>query len=188
MRVIFDAPGLEQMPEKLKQIKSGIDTARERAKNKAVRGMKTDAIKGSLALYFTKRAKVAPRIRVVLNRSMIDSTGRPLRSYYAKHRRNTRPGQKGGKPVFLRVMKSETGRHLASGNTRSAAFMATMPNGMTGIFRRNIASGKLQQVHSPGVVQMLGNPKVSAKILEGAVMRYHKELDRQIGRSLERVR
>lgn len=174
-----------------KDVKDAITTAHKRAADRAVRGMKTDALKEATSIYTAPRREIAKRIAVNTRDGHIRSRGRPFRSIHAKHRKNRRPGRRGGQPVFLKVKKKNSGDYLRKSG-RATGFIATMSNGSKGIFRRTgkfTSSGKeeLKQFYSPGVVNMLHNKKVREKIEKGAYMRYHKELEHQYGRMVKEV-
>jgi hypothetical protein len=122
-------------------------------------------------------------------------------------KKNTKPGKAGGKAVVSRVSKGEGGS-LDGKGSKSKAFIAKMKNNSIGIFNRtgkkasvltiaksfkhkNVSkywkrtfkkSGReiIQQLHGPGVVQMLRSPEISENIQTKATERFNKELDHQI--------
>ena len=131
---------------------------------------------------------------------------------YFKYRKNTRPGKKDGKGAFLQVERNSGGhKFTGTSSEHSKAFMATMPNGTTGLFRRTgvkldgkkTRTGKassgyirrastkkgrenIEQLHSPGVVQMLDNKVVRRSILTRGVEIFNDELTLQIEKELKK--
>ena len=170
----------------LQVVRNGAPRAVAQAMNRAADGMKADAMKEITATYAVKGSQAKVRSLIAVQKASethlsagIRSRGRPLRSFYYKHKANTSPGRRGGKSAFLQVKKAGGGGRLDGANGNSKAFMATMPNGMRGIFRRN-AKGKLIQVWSPGVVQMLDNEGVKAVVERNALKRFNANLDQRI--------
>lgn len=201
----------------LEKSKNSMPRAYVRAANRAVVGMKTDGLRSITDEYTAERKKVEKKIGVVKasmgNMSaFIYSKGRPLRSYYFKHRKNTNPGKIGGKSAFLQVKKKGSGYQFTGETSRySKVFVTTMPNGIPGLFRRtgkNVPANKvrvgksrsgynarthtlkgredIEQLYSPGAVQMLNNPEIRRQIKEGAIKRFYKEFDHQVTRELNR--
>ena len=197
--------GIDGIREVLSKARAGSSKAYARAANRAAQGMKTDALKGISKNYTAKRGKVAEKIFVKRATESdpsaeIYAKGRRVRSIYFKHRKNTRPGKRGGKPVFLQVKKGAGGLLSGSGGM-SKAFIANMPHAKgsaTSIVQRMLTSdGKTQKtgtgkdsmkaVFSPAIAQMLDHPEIKEAIRTGAVERFNKEFDHQLSRELQAV-
>ena len=182
----IDSRDLQRKIMFLQVVKNGAPRAISQAMNRTATGMKTDAMKEISGVYAVKGSQAKVRSLIAVQKASethltagIRSRGRPLRSFYYKHRANTNPGRRGGKSAFLQVKRAGGGGRLDGANGNSKAFMATMPNGMRGIFRRN-AKGKLLQVWSPGVVQMLANEGVRGPVERNALKRFNTNLDQRI--------
>ena len=195
--------GIDGISEVLSKTKASSSKAYVRAANRAAQGMKTDALRGVTKKYTAKRSKVAERVFVKRATegdpsAEIYAKGRRVRSIYFRHRKNTRPGKKGGKPVFLQVKKDGGGLLSGSGG-KSKAFIANMPHAKgsaRSIVQRVLkpdgrtqktGTGKdrLKAVFSPAIPQMLNHPEIKEAIQEGAVERFNKEFDHQLNRELQ---
>ena len=187
INIDIDSKDLQRKIMFLQVVRNGVPRATSQAMNRTAIGMKTDATKEIGGIYAVKKgnqAKVRSLIAVQKASEThlsagIRSRGRPLRSIYYKHRANTSPGRRGGKSAFLQVKKAGGGGRLDGADGGSKAFMATMPNGTRGIFRRN-AKGKVNQVWSPGVVQMLPTKNVKRPVEKNAMKRFNSNLDDRI--------
>ncbi|MCL2201570.1 MAG: phage tail protein [Oscillospiraceae bacterium] len=198
MEINIESPDLEKRIEMLRDIKGGASKAMYRAMNRALDGMKTDAARKVPENYIVSKVAVRAKLRASrATRSNLSaeltSTGRPIRSIYFTHRRNPSPGKKGTSPVFLRVMQANSGNRL-TGDRRyghSKAFMATMPNGTEGIFRRIGRSSvetrreAISQVHAPGVAQMLDNESIRNVIKRNAEHRFSARFDHEVKHLLD---
>ena len=146
----------------------------------------------------------------------LSSKGRPIRSIKFKHKPNSSPGKLGGTAAFLQVKKRSSGNIMdgvkSDKDNISKAFIAKMPNGTTGMFQRTgkapskiklFGKGKskylnrsatkagrenIEQVHSPGSVQMLDHKISRGNITRKAVERFHKNLDSAVQYLLESSR
>lgn len=223
--ISIDHSDIERMLEPLKDMKTQMPKVLMRSINRSLRGMGTDASreiaggKGGRRRY-TKITQKEVKSELNLNdkatlsnlSASMTSRGRPIAAIRFKHRKNTRPGIKGGRSAFVQVKQSSSGGSLDGNSSDSKAFIATMKNGRVGIYRRtgeysnsetrkhasqinNISrysrrdstkKGRelIERVHSPGVSQMLGNPEVRKQIQNGASSRFIKSLEHEVSHIL----
>ena len=192
----IDHSQVERKVQALRDIKDGAPRAILRAMNRTLQGMGTDAGRESSQRYIIKQKNVRAHLnlkdRATLNDLSISmrSTGRPIRLAKFKTKPNKRPGQKGSPTAFAQVKRD------TAGNRIRGAFMADFragKDGHTGIFVRTGKFAKvrrgpykgtvresIRQLHGPGVVQMLDNPKVRELIQNNALKRFDKELEHQV--------
>lgn len=191
---IEQVAGIDGVREVLTKARACASKAHERAAKRAVQGMKTDGVRGVGKTYTVKRKHATQSIKFLRGGAGIYSSGKRINVLYFQHRKNTSPGRKGGKAVFSKLKRYDSGIFLnedAIGGSRvSKAFMATLPSRGRGVYRRIVGKktkGNQRLTHARGesVPEMLGHPDVRRSIESGAQDRYGKEFDRQLNRELD---
>jgi hypothetical protein len=193
IQIHIDVSEVRKKLKALDGIKGGAQKAIMRSMNKAVTGMRTDAKKEVATRYTVKQKDVSDKL-TLKKASMTDLTivmsskGRPMRLAHFKTKANKKAGTPGAPTVYASVKKGGAGGF-------TGGFMATMvsTNGITGVFRRTgrfkvVGKGaykgqmreQIEQLHGPGVVQMLDEQQVRTAIQEKGAERFNKELDHQI--------
>ena len=186
--------GIDGIREVLSKTKAGASKAHDRAVRRALQGMKTDAVRGVGKTYTVKRKLAKDSITFLRGKGGIFSSGKRINAFFFKHRKNTSPGRRGGKAVFFKMKKYESGIFLNEttiGRSRvSKAFMANLPTRGKGVYRRIIGkqtNGEDRLTHARGesVPEMLNHPEIRDSIQKGAVERFNKEFDHQLNRELQ---
>jgi len=191
----IDTSEIEKVQRRLAHIKGGAETAIQRAINVAVVGIRTDGAREVSKEFMVSKQAVREKMVVIkASRANLDAVAkRKGPRFFAKNfprTPNTNPGQRGGKPVFLRPHRSGDGWHLRSDASRgksgvSKAFVVRDRHGKMkrgpGIYVR-IGNRRNRLAHARGlsVPEMLGNSRIRETIQAGATMRLNKELDRQV--------
>jgi len=191
IQIAIDDAAIEEVAHLLRHVKDGAKTAIRHALNAAVNGIKTDGAREVSKIYAVGKETV--KRRMWINKSTTDNLAaeatRKGPRFFARsfpHDRNTNPGVRGGKAVFLRPRRDGGGWFLDADATRgksgvSKAFVATLPSRGRGVFVR-IGNHRDRLTHARGlsVPEMLGDPEIRRKIEAGASERLNKELDRQV--------
>ena len=188
----IDSTGIEEAQRLLQNVKGGAQPAIMQALNVTAAGIKTDGSREASKVFYVNRDTVRSRMQVskatTNNLRIIVSRKGPR--FFARrfpHDANTRPGVKGGSPVFLRTRRDGSGVSLDAEGKLSKAFVATLPNRGRGIYRR-IGPHRDRLTHARGlsVPDMLGAPDVRSVVQEGASKRLRSEIDRQVKLILEK--
>lgn len=156
-----------------------------RALTRSARGVATDASRLVRGVYNVRAAQVRKSFRVAsASRDRLaasaSSTGRNVSLIHF----GARPGKPGGRRprrgVSVSVM---SGRKIIPGS-----FVARMPNGGVGVFRRKEGAGRLpiRKLVGPSVPQMLDHEDVQPGLESGAHERFNKTLDHELDRYFQR--
>jgi hypothetical protein len=173
----LNTENIEHTQKALAGIKGGAEKALSRSLNKAVKGIRTDAVRSAREEYVAKAKDIRSTIRLKTSRSnnltaSAVSRGQRIDLYKFKIRKQN---AKQKRPVMVQVKNDGTMKPLFR------AFVATMKGGHTGIFER---VGKKQlpiiALTGPAAPTMIGSEAVRTSIEENALRRFEKELDHQI--------
>ena len=158
--------------------------------------------------YTVKTTRIAKNNKVMVERATLSklsasvyTKGRPNALTYFKHsptakasaKAALKEGRKAGKKARNKG-RTKAGlvraQNFKRGSLRTIpkAFVATMPNGHYGIFKRRGKSRKnLKQFFGPGTSQMLWNEKVSQAIKKELENRFDKAIDKAIDKIIQKA-
>ena len=153
--------------------------------NRALRGVRTDASRESRTVYNVKAKQV--RSSFVLQQAgktnltaSARSRGQPISLRHFGARPRTPEARTPKRGVSVKVMGSR--------KTIPGSFMARMPGGGIGVFRRKQGAGRLpiRRLAGPSVPQMLDHEDVQPQLESGAWQRFEKTLDHEIDHYLRK--
>lgn len=167
--ITIDKKELKRLNKELKEFGPLSEVIMYRAVNRTISKIRTATKKEIVKEYNAKSSDVLKSLKLKkayknsLTASVI-STGRPFRLAKMKYTANTNPGAKGGKGASAAVMRGNAPKEI------EGAFVATMKNGMVGVFVRDEKNKKkVKQLHAPGVTSMMNNEElVVADVSEDA--------------------
>jgi len=151
--------------------------------NRANRGTRTDASKNVRQEYNVKARRVKGSFTMQsASRRNLTAAARSSGEPISLHHFSPSPSQPGRRPrtgVSVKVAKS---RKKITGS-----FLARMPNGGLGVFKRSGRSRlPIQKLRGPSVPQMLDHDNVLPEIESGAEDRFSKTLDQEIDHFLRK--
>ncbi len=172
-----------------------------RTMNRVISGVKTDTKKTINSEYHISQKDIAEKLgntkATYQNMSAkVYSKGRPIRLAKFKVKKNKSPGKSGNSYASVKVKKSGSGGEI------KGAFVATMNNGVKGVFVREsyhkkgygsgIIAGRkskeyggslrepIYQLYGPGVASMMNEYKVIKVVNKKGNERFVKRLDHEI--------
>ncbi len=175
--------------------------------NRVITGVKTDTKKTINSTYHITQKDVGDKLGTqkasYQNMSAkVYSTGRPIRLIKFKVKENKKAGVKGGAYASAKVKRKNSGDKIIG------AFVATMSNGVKGVFVReryqnqNLSSGvtvgkkskkykgdlgePIYQLYGPGVTSMMNEEIVTDTVSKKGNERFIKRLDHEIKYILEK--
>lgn len=180
LKIKFDAKQIVKRAEKRRR---AVDKAHIQALNRTASGVRTDGSRKikeqvNLKVGFIKKQMNVVKANKNRPQAKVVTSGKPI-PIINVGARQTRKG------VTVKVKRQGQRRTIKS------AFIATMPQGHTGVFRRTgrrTASGKQQikEIWTTTASQAMRGAEVSRSNLVSAATRYRKEFDRarryQLGR------
>lgn len=211
MDIELQGEGIEEALQALRSIKNKGPQAIALAMNETIKSVRVDAPKEAAKVYNVDGNVIKRRMQVSKAgpnklRASISRTGPAWTARWFPHDPNTMPGRRGGKAATSRPRRDGGGIYLdattnrnpsrsGSGNHSklSKAFVARLPARGAGVYRRiegkaNEDGGRssLTNAHVLTAQDMLADPDVRGAVQANAVRKYHKELDRQIKKLLEK--
>jgi hypothetical protein len=174
----LNTENIEHTQKALAGIKGGAEKALSRSLNKAVKGIRTDAVRSAREEYVAKAKDIRSTIRISRSkpnalRASAVSRGKRISLYNFKV---SKQNVKQKRPV--RVQVKNTGGAM---KPLAHAFVRTMNGSQTGVFER-VGKRRLpiKKLTGPAAPTMIGSETVRIAIEENALRRFEKELDHQI--------
>ena len=170
----------------LSNVPKGIERAMASAINRAAQSGRTEAVKKVRERYIVKASTVREPLKIERASSsspiaILRAVGRviPLSKFKIRPSKPT-PGR--SKPVTATVIKGK-------GGTIPKAFVARMPTGHVGVYRRK---GRprlpIMELYGPSVPQMIGNEEVMRALEEKAQQTLDERMEHDITRLLEGIK
>lgn len=166
----------------LSHVKNGAPIAINAALNRTIDGVRTDATRAVTATYDIKSKDVRDAMKIKKStvstlEAGVSATGGPIPLMKFK--------VKPGNPETGMPLRASTKR--SSGKDIPSAFVTTMRNGHTGVFRRvGDSRYPIKELYGPSVAQMLGEQNVQQGITDKASERFVERLDHEIGRVMDK--
>lgn len=196
----FDAQGIEEAAQLLRNIGKGAPEAAARALNRTANSIKDDASKVASRAFAVSKEDAKERMRVskastANTVAVVKRKGSRLSAKRFPHDPNTNPGVKGGRAAILHVRRAGSGMVLNEEGKLSKAFVirgrgaeAMQRYSVHGhkIYRR-VGRNRTHLVIARGlsVPDMLAAPDVRTEIEANATKKLNIELHKEINKLLE---
>ena len=184
----IDASGVDKAERFLKALGPAAEKGVRRALDRAVKGVRTDAVR-EVRKEYNVTAKAVRDSFIVLRPGRRASSEFSVNAVFRGNRIKllafgARPAKIGGrkprKGISVMVKRSR--------KTVLSSFLAAMKSGHVGVFRRTGKFGRngnkklehIEELTGPAVPQMVGNMEIVDKLHDGAMERFDKNLNREI--------
>lgn len=182
MRVKLDPIAVERIKKDLRHINDGLPLALLRSINRVLPGIRTDFTTEVRKEYNVKAKAARKNINIYKARKTdltgaVESTGKPIPLVNFSPRPTT-PQPRRKAPITVEVIRGER-------KPVDHAFVAVMPSGHKGVFRRAKSGGvrvgrlPIEELTGPRLEDFYARPDVQKKLQSGADKRLMVEIDRQ---------